>query len=92
MPAEMLAETSMVFSTMLSPWHSIVDPVKFDRWVDRVAELRPTAMVGAHGPMICGARVEEAIERVRQVPYAAECVLPGQPMLDEILGALIAAA
>ena len=47
MPDEMLRESCMAFSSMLSPWHEIVDPAQFDVWVDRIVELAPKVIVGA---------------------------------------------
>ena len=53
-PAEMLAESAMAFSSMLSPWHEVVDATKFGAGCDRVATLRPSVIVGAHGPQLSG--------------------------------------
>jgi flavorubredoxin len=88
MPDEMLAETCMAFSSMLSPWHEVVDPAKFDRSVDRVAALAPSVIVGAHGPQLTGASIDLAIERMRTLPSMAPAALPGQDVLDQLLMAL----
>ena len=91
LPAELWEETQMMFSSMLSPWHTVVDPVKFGGWVDRVAALQPKFIVGCHGPVISGEHVDIALDRVRGLPDAPEAVLPGQPVLDDII-AMAAAA
>jgi|HigsolmetaAR202D_1030399.scaffolds.fasta_scaffold42958_1 flavorubredoxin len=88
MPADMVAEASMAFSSMLSPWHEIVDPAKFDRWVDRVADLDPTVIVGAHGPQLTGASIGAALERMRSLPSMPVAPLPDQHALDEIIAML----
>ena len=87
-PAEMLAESCMAFSSMLSPWHEIVDPAKFDTWVDRVAELGPTVIVGAHGPQLTGSHIDLALERMRTLPGMPVAPLPDQGVLDQILAML----
>jgi len=85
LPRDMVAAASMEFSSWLSPWHEIVDPTKFQRWVDRVAALAPSVVVGAHGPQLTGASIDEAIARTRTLPEMPAAPWPGQPMLDEIL-------
>jgi flavorubredoxin len=91
LPAEMWLETQMMFSSMLSPWHTVVDAAKFNRWVDRIEALNPKVIVGAHGPALFGSYVKTAIERMRGLPDAPEAVLPGQPVLDELIAMLDAA-
>ena len=88
MPAEMLAETCMAFSSMLSPWHEVVDPVKFGGWVDRIAELAPSVIVGAHGPQLTGSSIGLALERMRMLPDMPVAPLPDQGVLDQLLGML----
>ena len=87
-PAEMLAESCMAFSSMLSPWHEIVDPVKFDAWVDRVVSLDATVVVGAHGPQLTGSHIDLAIDRMRKLPATPVAPLPDQGTLDQLLGIL----
>ena len=88
MPAEMLAESCMAFSSMLSPWHEVVDPAKFGRWVDRVAELAPSVIVGAHGPQMTGTSIGLALERMRMLPEMPVAPLPDQGVLDQIVSML----
>jgi flavorubredoxin len=88
MPAEMLAETSMAFSSMLSPWHEVVDGGRFGRWVDRIAALDARVVVGAHGPQLTGDSIDLAIARMRTLPDMPVAALPGQPVLDQILSML----
>jgi hypothetical protein len=88
LPGEMLAESCMAFSSMLSPWHEVVDPTKFDAWVDRVAALDASVIVGAHGPQLTGSHIDLAIDRMRKLPATAVAPLPDQRVLDQILGML----
>ncbi|MET0146893.1 MAG: MBL fold metallo-hydrolase [Ilumatobacteraceae bacterium] len=85
MPQAMLEETAMAFSSMLSPWHEVVDATKFGRWVDRVAALHPTVMVGAHGPMLSGASIGLAFERMRHLPGAPVAAMPDQNVLEQLI-------
>jgi len=87
-PPEMLAESAMAFSSMLSPWHTVVDAAKFGRWVDRVAELRPAAMVGAHGPVLSGPSIDVALGRMRRLPDAPLAAMPGQDVLEQLIAML----
>lgn len=91
LPAEMWRETQMMFSSMLSPWHTVADPVKFGSSVDRVTDLEPQVLVGSHGPMITGDHIDIALERMRELPDAPLAEMPGQPVLDEIVAMLDAA-
>jgi flavorubredoxin len=59
------------YTAQLSPWTEIVDPVEFGRWVDQIAELSPTVVASAHGPLLAGASVGIAIERMRHAPCRA---------------------
>jgi flavorubredoxin len=87
-PGEMLAESCMAFSSMLSPWHEVVDPTKFDGWVDRVAALDPSVIVGAHGPQLTGSHIDLAVDRMRKLPATPVAPLPDQRVLEQILGLL----
>ena len=61
-----------MLSSFLSPWHTRRRPEQVRAsWVDRVADLRPTAMVGAHGPLISGrGDRRDAFERARRAARA----------------------
>ncbi len=90
LPAELVEEGANMMSSFLSPWHTVVDPAKFDVWVDRVEELRPTAMVGAHGPLISGPAIADAFARARALPHLPQVPQPGQADLDALLTLLAA--
>jgi flavorubredoxin len=84
-PPELLVESCTAFSSMLSPWHEIVDPVRFDAWVDRVVNLDATVIVGAHGPQLTGSHIDLAIDRMRKLPATPVAPQPDQGTLEEIL-------
>jgi flavorubredoxin len=81
---------STTFSSLLSPWHTVADPVRFGCWVDRVAGLHPAAIVSAHGPVILEPLVDVALERMRRLPGTPAAVHPGQDVLDELIAMLVA--
>ena len=82
LPGPRWEETSMAFSSLLSPWHTVVDPVKFGGWVDRIARLRPTAIASAHGPVLLERSIDTAMERMRQLPETT--LDPGQGLMEDL--------
>lgn len=72
------------FSRALSPWLELVEPAKYQRSVDRIAQLGASAIAGCHTPVIARAQVAAAIEAVRRAPDAEMMPLPDQSLLDEI--------
>lgn len=82
---QMWAEGSFMFSSALSPWHTMVDPAAFHRQVDRVRELDAAFIVGGHGPLIRGGQVDAAISLLRSLPGRPAAALPGQVDLDAML-------
>jgi hypothetical protein len=79
-----------MFNRMNSPWHALVDPVKFGAEVGRLERLHPTTIASAHGPVITGSNVADAFLKMRQMPFAEEAVMPGQADLDAILAGIAA--
>jgi flavorubredoxin len=73
-------EASMAYSSLLSPWHRVVDREKFGFWIDRVARLPPTVIAPAHGPALLGRSVELALEAMRELPELP-AVAPDQDFL-----------
>lgn len=87
MPADDWAEMMLLFNRMISPWHALVDPAKFDRYVDEVSALGITTVAGGHTAAIRGERLDEAFRLLRTLPTLPEAPLLGQDDLDAILGA-----
>jgi len=76
---------------MNSPWHSLVDPVKFGAEVARVERLEVTTIASGHSPVISGSNVSEALFKMRQMPFAEPAPLPGQAELEAIVAQMTAA-
>lgn len=71
----------------VSPWLSMVDPVKYSKFVDRVQDLDITTVAGCHTPVIEGPFIEQAFARIRELPSIDPPPLPDQSVLDEIVAA-----
>jgi hypothetical protein len=73
-----------------APWHTLLDPAKFDAHVERSARLQPTVVASAHGPVLTGPAIDEAFELVRQFPTMDPVEPMGQGIL-ELIVAVVAA-
>ena len=73
------------FHSLLSPWHAMVDEAKFQKEVDRVAQLELRVVASAHTPPVTGRRIDEAITVLRQLPTAELAPMPGQAELEAMV-------
>jgi flavorubredoxin len=89
---EFWAQGFSMFHSMISPWHTMLDQAKWDKAVDRVAELDLAAIVGGHSPVTSGAQIQEAIAMMRRLPQQEAAPYPGQAQLEEILATMTAPA
>ncbi len=71
----------------VSPWMTMLDPVKYGRYVDTVQNLDITTIAACHSPVIEGSYIEKAFARVRQLPSIDPPPLPDQSVLDQIIAA-----
>jgi flavorubredoxin len=71
----------------VSPWLSMVDTDKYNRYVDMVQSLDITTVAACHTPVLEGPYIERAFSRVRQLPTVEPPPLPDQSVLDEIVAA-----
>lgn len=78
-----------MFQLAISPWISMVDAVKYNGAIKRVADLDPTVIVGAHSPAILGEYVTSAIDMLYDLPQAPMPQLPGQETLDMIVAQIL---
>jgi hypothetical protein len=69
----------------VSPWLSMVDPVKYGKFVDGVQGLDITTVAGCHTPVIEGPFIEQAFARIRQLPSIDPPPMPDQSVLDQIV-------
>jgi len=76
------------FAMRLSPWLSVADPVRFGRWVDRLAIASPSVIVGAHGPMLSGPTLDAAVAGLRRLPGRPEPASATHDVLRETLALL----
>jgi flavorubredoxin len=74
-----------LFQMGISPWVELVDAVKFNQTVKRIADLDPKVIVAAHTPAITGEYVTSAIDMYYDLPAAPAAQLPGQETLDMIV-------
>jgi hypothetical protein len=52
----------------LCPWLALADDEAFGREVKALADLQPSAIVGAHSPLIDGATIEQALRNLADLP------------------------
>jgi flavorubredoxin len=71
----------------VSPWLSLVDPVKYGTYVDRVQQLDITTIAGCHTPVIEGQHIEQAFTSIRRLPAIEPPPMPDQSVLDQIVAA-----
>lgn len=90
-PQDLYDETFPLFNSLVSPWHQFLDPVRYGRHVDSVAGLGADVVASAHGPVLTGAAIPDAFDRVRALAGEPRVMPPGQAALDEMVAAATAA-
>ena len=91
-PHDLWSESLLQFNRMISPWHSLVDPAKWNAYIDQVEGLGATTVASGHSAALHGERLAEAFRLVRTIPTLPEADLPGQADLDALLAAHAVAA
>jgi flavorubredoxin len=81
---EQLAQMSAMNSAV-SPWHAWLDRAAYGRHVDAVEALGARVVASAHGPVLRGAQLDDAFDRVRGLAGSPIIPTPGQEMLDSLL-------
>ena len=89
-PRDLYDETFPMINSLVSPWHQWLDPAVYRRHADEVESLGLLAVASAHGPVLTGDAIHDAFDRVRAMAGAPRVIPPGQPMLDEMIAALLA--
>jgi flavorubredoxin len=82
----------ILFQMGISPWVELVDAVKFNQTVKRIADLDPRVIVAAHTPAITGEYVTSAIDMYYDLPFAPPAEFPGQEVLDMIVAQISGAS
>lgn len=83
------SEGFATFQIWNSPWVTMTDPRAFGEACRRIEQLEPTTIATAHGPTIGAASVAEAHAMMRTLPGCVAPEQPGQPVLDEIVAAMV---
>lgn len=78
-----------MFNIGNSPWLEMIDAVKFNKSVQRVASLHPRAIASGHTPAILGPYVTSALDMTFNLPGQPLPVFPGQADLEAIRAQLI---
>jgi len=89
---EFWAQGFTMAHSLISPWHAMLDQRKFNRQVDRIAELDLSAVASAHAPITSGKQIDEALAMFRTLPSVELAPLPGQAELEAILASMSGAA
>ena len=86
LPPGMWAEGMAMFHHhALAPWLSIVDRAAYASEVQRLRELRPTVITGAHTPLVSGASVDQALQHLAAMPDTVPPPHPDQAALEAAL-------
>jgi flavorubredoxin len=86
-PDDLYGESFALLNSLVSPWHQWLDKGLYRRHVDSVADLHPTTIATAHGPLLTGNAIGDAFDRVRTMAGAPRVTPPGQSALDELIAA-----
>lgn len=85
LPRDLYDESFAELNSLVSPWHQWLDRSRYDRHVDDIEALQPSAVASAHGPILTGPAIHDAFDRVRSLAGQPRVVPPSQSALDELL-------
>jgi flavorubredoxin len=91
LPSDLYDETFTLFNSLIAPWHQWLSPEVYGRHVDAIEAIAPTAIASAHGPVLRGAFIPGAFDRVRALAGQPIVPPPGQETLDAIVAQVLAA-
>jgi flavorubredoxin len=89
-PRDLYDEAFPLFNSLVSPWHQWLDPARYSRHTDDVEALGLMTVASAHGPVLTGAAIHDAFDRVRALAGQPIIPGPGQELLDEIVAGILA--
>jgi flavorubredoxin len=76
---------AMTYASWLSPWHTMLDPVRWRATLDAFRRLSPRSIASAHGPFIPTDLVDEAVRQLSGLVAHPPAPTPGQFELDDVL-------
>jgi hypothetical protein len=85
LPPELYDGSFQLFNSLVSPWHQWLDPRTYSRHVNSIEAIAPTTIASAHGPVLRGAGIADAFERVRAMAGEPNVPPPGQETLDALV-------
>jgi hypothetical protein len=77
-----------MFNCMNSPWFKLLDPVKFERHVDRVQKLDIETIAACHTPIINRPQISQAFEAIRGITTLEPPPQPTQVDLEALMHAV----
>ena len=85
LPADLYDGSFQLFNSLVSPWHQWLDPRTYARHVNSIEAIAPTTIASAHGPVLRGAGIADAFDRVRAMAGQPNVAPPGQETLDALV-------
>jgi flavorubredoxin len=85
LPSDLYDGSFQLFNSLVSPWHSWLDPAVYRRHVDAIEAIAPTTIASAHGPVLRHSFIPGAFDRVRAMAGAPNVPPPGQETLDALI-------
>jgi flavorubredoxin len=92
LPQDLVDDNLPAFNSLVSPWHQWLDPATYRRHVDEVEAMGVLTVASAHGPVLTGDAIHHAFDVVRGLAGAPVIPGPGQGLLDELVGRILAGA
>lgn len=91
-PGDLYDGSFELFNSLVSPWHSWLDPAVYGRHVDAVESMAPTAIASAHGAVLRGQSIPEGFHRLRRMAGQPNTPAPGQETLDHLIALTLGAS
>ena len=92
LPRDLVDANLPAFSSLVSPWHTWLDPESYRRHVDDVEALGVLAVASAHGPIMTGDDIHAGFDVVRAMAGTPIIPAPGQDLLDDLVANILAGA
>ncbi len=83
-PADDLRAAQLLWATVDSPWVQVVDPAAFERTLEPLRAMAPSAVLSTHLPPALGC-LDDLLDTLRLAPGADPFVGPDQRALEQML-------